>query len=152
MKAKLLFHPPPAPEFSSKEKEAAALPLLFFQGDEANRDFSEPVLEATAEIYRSYRDACQKQGIRFIFMPIPNKENIYYEMLPNKTKPVFLEKLFDRLRQKGVEVLDLQKVYEDFRVQHPEILLFDPEEAHWNAAAVRLAAEAVKKHLENPAV
>lgn len=123
------------------------LPMIFFQGSAANEPISEAELQSTVRTFKSYEEACRQAGIRFIFMPIPNKETIYYDILPGQLKSNRLQRLFTRLRAEGVEVVDLESAYLNFKEAQPEVLLYEPEDVHWNAQGVRLAVEILQKYL-----
>lgn len=138
----------PALDVEIRIKNRPEPEIIFYQGDAANEPVPEELIESTARTFASYRDAVTKLGARFVFMPIPNKETIYYDQLPKKQKSVFLEQLTARLRERGVEVVDLTAPYFEYREKNPGSLLYDPEDVHWNAAGIRVAAAALQKHLE----
>lgn len=84
-------------------------PIFFIQGGGANEDVPKEKMDKAIQIIKSYSDAVKRRGIRFIFLPIPNKENIFYEYLHTK-RPVFLERLISELRGLGVETIDRKSV------------------------------------------
>ncbi len=118
-------------------------PIFFILGRQANEDVSQEKLDKTVQIVRSYKDAVDKRGIRFIFLPIPNKENIFYECLGTK-RPVFLEQLISELKRYGVETVDTQKAFERAS-QKEKVLLYHTDDTHWNGNAVQLAADLIKE-------
>lgn len=87
-----------------------------------------------------YDHLCKQRGIRFIFLPIPNKENIYYEQYAVKGKPVFLKNLITELRKKGIESVDTQTAFEDAH-QKDSASLFHADDSHWNPKGVQLIAD-----------
>ncbi len=102
-------------------------------------------MNQTVQIILSYNKFVRSRGIRFIFVPIPNKENILYDYLHTK-RPVFLEQLISELKGHGIETIDTQKAFEEvFRKN--QVLLYHPEDTHWNANAVKLTAELIKNWL-----
>jgi hypothetical protein len=120
--------------------------VLFLQGAEANRDVSKEKLNQTIQIILSYNNTVRSRGIRFIFVPIPNKENIFYEYLQTK-RPVFLEQLISELKSYGIETIDTQKAFEE-AFQKNQILLHHTDDTHWNANGVKLTAELIKNWIE----
>jgi len=121
-------------------------PIFFIQGRRANEDVSEEKLHKAIQIIRSYNDAVKSRGIRFIFLPIPNKENIFYECLQTP-RPVFLEALIAELKKHGVETIDTQKAFEEaFRKN--QVLLYHTEDTHWNGNGVKIAADLIKEMVE----
>jgi alginate O-acetyltransferase complex protein AlgJ len=113
--------------------------IRFFLGDLAVRDVSPDRFDTTLKIIRSYNDLLRKMGIRFIFLPIPNKENIYHDLIPSKKKPVFLTQLTKTLKEEGIETIDLQSAFDEvYRKKGP--VLYLPDDTHWSAEGVRIAA------------
>ena len=120
--------------------------ILFLQGVEANRDVSKEKLNQTIQIIISYNNTVRSRGIRFIFVPIPEKENIFHELLKTK-RPVFLEALIAELKEHGVETIDTQKAFEE-AFQKNQVLLYHTDDTHWNGNAVRIAADLLTKVIE----
>jgi len=120
-----------------------ACPILFLQGAIANREVPDAVRLAAAQNIHGLSEYFRARDIRFIFLPIPNKENIYHKRL-NTARPVFLEKLIDELQEMGVEVIDTQKAYEDI-TQVKDVHLYYRDDTHWNAEGVKVAVALVEK-------
>lgn len=131
----------------SREDSNAECPVLFLQGAAANRDVSDDIIEATAHTIKQYSDFFTAQNIRFIFLPIPNKENIYYRYLET-SKPVFLDNLIRKLREMNVEVIDTQKAFDDASSK-TNVVLYDKDETHWNKEGVTIAAELTADFIRN---
>ena len=115
----------------------------------------------------SFRDDLAKRGIRLLVMPAPNKASVYPEKLaaraagrPESVNPT-TQDVLARLRQAGVEVVDLFEVYAQGRVglappetasggdrwgkPHPTYYL--AQDSHWSPEGMRLAAETVARRL-----
>ncbi len=114
--------------------------VVFLQGAAGNDDVPPDKLEKAIQVIKGYNDVLHEKGIRFIFLPIPEKENIYYKELGTK-KPVFLEKLISGLKERGVETIDTQKPFEE--AFKKDILLYHTNDTHWNENAVRITAELI---------
>lgn len=121
-------------------------PIFFLQGAEANRPSSYERVERAAERLKEYSDFLQRKGIRFIFLPIPNKETIHYEYL-NTQKPAFLERLVKRLRELNIEVIDTQKTFNEI-YQNTHEMLYHKDDTHWNAFGVKITAELLEKQMK----
>ncbi|MER2997775.1 alginate O-acetyltransferase AlgX-related protein [Pontibacter populi] len=120
---------------------------FFIEGEIANRDYTEKEIMDMANTLEGYKEALEERGIRFLFMPIPNKENIYYQMLPSKKKPDFLPRLMTELRKRNINVVDTQTDFEKL-YQQENIALYPTDDAHWNHTAVEVAANLVVQQIK----
>ena len=116
--------------------------ILFFEGAKANRDVPEEKLNQAVRTVKAYHDLFKKRGIRFIFLAIPNKETIFYESLGTE-RPVFLERLTRRLRELGVETVNVQPAFEK-AFREDSVLLYQRDDTHWNGEGVKIAAELIR--------
>ena len=133
----------PEPIINPKYRTAQYGPIFFLKGQEANRELPKEVFERVVHLIRSYRDAVTSRGIRFLFLPIPEKENILHELLQTP-KPKFLGQLINELKNQGDEVLDTQKAFDE-AYQKRQILPYRINDTHWNAEGVKIAAELIKE-------
>lgn len=120
-------------------------PIFFLQGPDANKDVKRETLEKAVRIIKSYSEEIKKMGIRFIFLPIPEKENIFHELL-GTPRPVFLENLISELKKEGVETIDTQEAFEK-AYKRDHILLYQTDDSHWNENGVRLAATLIESYI-----
>lgn len=125
--------------------ETAYGTILFFEGATANREVPEEKLNQAVRTLEAYHNFFRSRGIRFIFLPIPNKETILYESL-GTSRPVFLKQLVARLQQLGIETVDTQEAFEQaFR---KGLFLYQKDDTHWNAQGVKVAAELIRNLIE----
>jgi lysophospholipase L1-like esterase len=122
-------------------------PMYFLQGEEANREVPEDRFEWAVKAIETCDSVLKERRIRFIFAPIPNKESIYYEYLPNRRRPVFLEQLVGELKKRGIETVDSQKAFEEEYRKNGTLLYF-LDDTHWNEDGVRLMANLIAKTIE----
>jgi hypothetical protein len=115
-------------------------PMFFVQGEAANKEVPNENFHKTVKTIEGYDYVLKKKGIRFIFLPIPNKENIYHEYLPNSRRPIFLEQLIQELKSRNIETVDTQRAFEDEYQNHSTLLYF-LDDSHWNPKGVHLAAD-----------
>lgn len=120
-------------------------PIFFLQGIDANKASTSERIEQTALRLKGYRDFLQKKGVRFIFLPIPNKETIFYHYLKTQ-KPFFLDKLVKKSRELDIEVINTQKAFEDF-YQKTGSMLYHRDDTHWNEQGVRIAADLLEMQI-----
>ena len=101
----------------------------------------------------SFRDDLAKRGIRLLVVPAPNKASVCPEMLTgrtcNETASVnpMTRKILARLKQAGIEILDLFEVYDRARRMAGRPAWYLAEDSHWSPEGMRLAAEAVGSRL-----
>jgi len=122
--------------------------ILFLQGKEANKEISENDFQRSVKTIQRYNEILKMRAIRFIFLPIPNKENIYYDLLFESKKPEFLKNLISTLIDMGIETIDTQKAFDE-AYQKQGLLVFFPDDTHWNAHGVQIAADLLIKQINN---
>lgn len=120
-------------------------PVLFLQGVAANRPSSDERVEKTAGRLKEYKDLLDKQNIRFIFLPIPNKETILYRYL-HTDEPDFLQRLTKRLGELKIEVVDTQKAFNDF-YEKTGTFPYHTDDTHWNGLGVSITAELLAQQI-----
>ena len=118
--------------------------MLFLEGEEANKDIPQKEVQRVVQLIKTYDNILKERRIRFIFLPIPNKESIYYKYLPNRKKQMFLGQLIPQLRMENIETINTQVVFEQTYLAK-KTLLYYPDDSHWNKNGVRITAELVKK-------
>jgi alginate O-acetyltransferase complex protein AlgJ len=118
----------------------------FLQGGAANESVSTDRIEGAVRTIEAYDRVLKEKGIHFIFLPIPNKENIYYQYLPDSKRPTFLETLIAELKRKKIETVDTQKAFEE-KYRKDLALLYRLDDTHWNPAAVRITADLIQESI-----
>jgi alginate O-acetyltransferase complex protein AlgJ len=122
-------------------------PMFFVQGEVANKEVSNEDFHKAVKTIEAYDRVLKNKGIRFIFLPIPNKENIYRDCLPDPKRPVFLEQLIQELKRRNIETVDTQRAFENEYQNHSTLLYF-LDDSHWNPKGVQLAADFTIKLIE----
>lgn len=120
-------------------------PVFFVQGAIANKEVPQKQFDKAIYAIKTYNELLKSKGIRFIFLPIPNKENIYYEILQTE-KPVFLERLIPALRDLGIGTVDTQRAFED--AFKKGVALYQVDDTHWSAQGVRVAADLLEQTIK----
>ncbi len=115
---------------------------MLFLGPDTN--ISQDRIDIAVRRFKTYKEALSKRGIQFVMLPIPNKETIYWQEFPTLARPVFLRDMIKRLKRAGIDVIDVEAVFESASVKN-EALLYDPDDFHWNAKGVQLAVEETMK-------
>jgi hypothetical protein len=110
---------------------------------------SEQVLAAVL----AFRNELAKRGIKLLVMPAPNKASVYPEMLAARAgsgaSPVnqATRNVLARLKQAGIEVVDLFEVYAEARCKPDSPEYYLAQDSHWSPEGMRLAAETVAARL-----
>jgi hypothetical protein len=115
-------------------------PLFFFEGKPVVQKITEAQFGKIVQTLTGYDNLLKQRGIRFIFLPIPNKENFSPGQLEMKEKPLFLNKLIGEMKKKGIETIDSQKGFEE-AYRRDSALLFHVDDSHWNPKGVHLIAD-----------
>jgi hypothetical protein len=98
-----------------------------------------------------YRDRLQERGIELLVVPVPEKSSVYPDLLTRRANPQTFrsptEEFLEKLRQAGVEVVDLFALFRQARssADRPttEGAYYLTCDTHWTPDGARLAAGAV---------
>ncbi len=115
-------------------------PLFFIEGKPVIPEITREHFDKIVRTIGGYGELFERRGIRFIFLPIPNQENIYYEQFAMKERPVFLKYLISELKKRGIETIDTQTAFEEAH-RKDSALLFHDDDSHWNPKGVKLIAD-----------
>lgn len=136
----------PEPEVNPKYMSSQHGAIFFLKGPDANQEVKKETFERVVQLIKSYHDAVNQRGIRFIFLPIPEKENILHEILQTP-KPKFLEQLIVELKRQGVETIDSQKAFEE-AYRKNQIMPYQTDDTHWSSDGVKITADLIKEVIE----
>ena len=108
-------------------------------------------MDEIAEAIQRYQQGFARKGILFIYVPIPAKESVYWELVPEKDRenlprPAYLSALLENLRERGVPTVDLETVYRK-EYQTSGKILYQSDDSHWNPEGVKIAAELLHKKI-----
>lgn len=114
--------------------------MYFF--NEASQSYQEEDLVNTTNNIISYKKYFDSHNIKFIFMPMPNKETVYFELVPFKKQSDYLLRLDSTLNLSGVSTINTLKIYNDYRKTNDK-LLYHLDDTHWNSNATNIIASAI---------
>jgi len=97
------------------------------------------------ESYKKYSDSI---GSQFIYLPMPNKETVYFDKIPMQNQPDYLFKVGNILKQKNINYYTTVEFYNDFRKKDNK-MLYQYDDSHWNALACELIAKEIIKKINN---
>ena len=104
---------------------------------------SDAELAAAARNLLLMREYCADRGVKFLFVPAPNKNSLYDAAMPSygvKAEERSAQRLLRLLDAQGVETADL---FAAFGAQD-EVLYF-AHDSHWNAKGAALAADEINR-------
>ncbi|QTA81895.1 Acetyltransferase domain-containing protein [Desulfonema limicola] len=87
---------------------------------------------------------CMKRGIKLIYIPLPDKENIYQDLLPENLKQGYPGKDFLELLHEGLDarnILNVKLIHEFRKQAEKGELVYFQDDTHWNEKGVSIAAE-----------
>ena len=99
-------------------------------------------LQTTLTIINSYKKYCDSHDIKFLFMPMPDKETVYYELVPFNKQPNYLFQLDSLLKKENIASINTLKIYNEYRKTH-QTLLYHFDDTHWNANATELLSDKI---------
>jgi len=113
-----------------------------------DQDMAEDEIEDYVSIVKGHQDYFENKGIDFIYLPIPDKNNIYYERLPDdypQEEPTLLAELISRLKSENIPVIDTVNAFEE-ESRNQEIYMLD--DTHWNPAGVNITADLLIEEMQ----
>ena len=116
--------------------------MFFLNG--SNQKYDDKDLISTSKNIIEYKKYCDSIGVEFLFLPMPNKETVYYELVPFSKQPNYLFKLDSILTHSNVKTINTLKLYNEY-LKHNNKLLYHLDDTHWNSNATDLIAEKIIK-------
>ena len=105
-----------------------------------------------------FKKALDAHGVDFLFVPVPNKEEIFPDELEPKQKALvgkvvnpYGRKFLQSLSQAGIEVVDLLPSFLAARVDHDNPRaepLYQRQDTHWTDRGLRLAADIISARIK----
>jgi len=108
------------------------------------------LLEKTSKLF-------ERSGIALALVIVPSKIRIYSDKLPdNKPLDAYTdgkyEEIYKTMRESGVHVVNLNQVFLNSPKRDSDTPLFLHQDTHWAATGALLAAETIKKEIDNTPV
>ncbi len=116
--------------------------MYFFNGKDQIYNYDK--VNEVANTISHYKKYCDSIGVDFIFLPLPNKETVYYQYVPLDKQPDYITELNSILNNKGVNTINTLQIYND----EQNDLLYHPDDTHWNANGVKLVVNELAKIYE----
>jgi len=114
--------------------------MFFLNGK--NQYYHYEIINDIAETIAQYKNYCDSIGVKFIFLPLPNKETIYYNNVPLNEQPNYIVELNSILNKKGVSTVNTIKILND---EKDNLLLYHLDDTHWNSNGVNIIVNELAK-------
>lgn len=125
---------------------AAGYPGMFFlQGNKQKHEAGD--MGVTLKTIQDYQEYCKTMGMNFLFVPIPDKETLYYEYVPFKEQPGYLFALDSALQSKNISSINTLSLFNEYKKNEAK-LLYQLDDSHWNADATKLLAEEINSWMQ----
>lgn len=125
-------------------KGISASKMFFYNGVNQKNNLNN--IPETVRNIISYKEFCDSEGIKFIFLSLPNKETVYFEKVPFKYQPDYIFKLDSTLNSNDIMTLNALKVFNNYRQSHTD-LIYHLDDSHWNSKGVNLIANELSKQI-----
>jgi len=96
----------------------------------------------------SYQEYFASQGIDFLFMAIPEKETVMYDLIEGAGEIKFLDNLYAALDKKGIPYIRLKDGFMQVYHQQQQKPYFK-DDTHWNELGVGIAADSLAQYYRN---
>jgi len=95
-----------------------------------------------------FQQQLKARGIELLLVPVPPKASIYPEKILLKYDKLdgFLQRFYNELRAKGVDVLDLTELFLETRNENG---VFCKTDTHWSGIGCSLAAKAIAEEIRS---
>lgn len=120
--------------------------MFFGQGKNA-KILNQEDFKKTVEIIADYKAYCDSLGIQFLYIPTPNKETIYFELVPFKTQPNFLILLRKELEKLNINGINTISIFNKYKLNYGK-LLYHYDDTHWNSIGIDLVTREICHEIE----
>lgn len=104
-------------------------------------------ISVSSEMILKCKKYCDSLNIQFLYLPMPNKESVYYKLVPYNKQPNYLFKLDSALKKVNIETINTLSIYNNSINKNPTKLLYHLDDTHWNVNGVKLIADSVSKYI-----
>jgi alginate O-acetyltransferase complex protein AlgJ len=118
--------------------------MVFFQTSLNNRKLNRENASEIVSRIISYNQYFNKKGIKYVFLPVPDKESVYFDDIPKKyitsdNDFEVITPLVDELTENNVTTLNLLDIFNKTKNE----TLYQLDGTHWNPIAAKIVAEQI---------
>lgn len=119
--------------------------MFFLKGTKNGHNTTDAAL--TTNVLTAYQSYFASHGIAFIFLPMPDKETVYYDWAGFSKQPDYLLRLDALLKQKKIASINTLAVYNHYREQN-QTILYHLDDTHWNRNGVSVLAPVIAQKIK----
>lgn len=118
--------------------------MFFVSGKE--QKYNDNYAKESLKSIQSYKSYCDNNGMDFLFLPIPNKETVYFDYVPFDQQPDNLLSLDSLLQLSGIKTINTLAIFNEYRETNSD-LLYHKDDSHWNANGIKLIASELSTYI-----
>ena len=116
---------------------------MFYQSILENDPTRIENISSIIESINGYKKYCDSVGIKFIFIPLPNKNTIYHKDYGYHKQPDFLLKLLKEADYHNLEFINVQQIFSAYTKLNPNNYLYQFDDTHWNSNGINLLVDSI---------
>jgi alginate O-acetyltransferase complex protein AlgJ len=120
--------------------------MYFLNGSNsvANKDVK---IQETINAIKTYNSYCKSKNISFLYLPMPNKESVYFEYIPSGSKSNYIDLLCNNLQKNEVNTINTLSVF--YKNKYENKLMYHLDDTHWNRRGVQILSSSMKDSIIN---
>ncbi|MGI9243250.1 MAG: alginate O-acetyltransferase AlgX-related protein [Verrucomicrobiales bacterium] len=128
------------PDWYFLQKELAHLATgPYWEGDYSNTaSKTDP-----APIIVDYHEKLKAAGVELLLIPVPPKASVYPDKFSTEAQPTALAPFYAKLAEAGVQVIDLEPIFEAELEKDPAKTLYCEKDSHYSPYATQLVADLI---------
>ena len=96
--------------------------MFFGQGKEA-KVLNRTEIQQSIKALISCQHYCDSLGIKLIILPTPNKETVYYDLIPFKIQPNYFHKLSFLASKNNILMINSLAIFNSFRKNNDQLIV-----------------------------
>ena len=128
---------------SVRGKDFSGGNAFFFGPESAAAGVSKKEMLRMTDTLREYQRVLAERGTRFIFLPVPGKQTIYWDFVSDEQPSTFFSDVIAALKAAQIPTVDLQDAFLRARQKNAGLLLYRLDDSHWSPEAVEITAESL---------
>ena len=120
--------------------------MLFLEGIHSIDNDSVLYTESLKSI-TMFNAKCKNWGVRFIYIPMPNKETVYWDLVPFKKQPNLLYLVSNKLNELGIDNINPIPLYN--KEKNKGRWLYNLDDTHWASPAVEVLSKEIVNYIDS---